>query len=147
MSLKETIENNAPVILFGTLLAGFLAGIGTMSFLESREKEQREQIEAREKTQRELLVAQLQTKNHELEATKEELLKEVKGVLVQYVDQVVADKTRAASVDARNGKPIASNQVITPDQRAIAVEHIQGADHAEIARIILDPMRRLGLHF
>lgn len=44
MDIKNTLENHPAVLLFLVLVAGFAAGIGTVSYLEAREDKLREDI-------------------------------------------------------------------------------------------------------
>jgi hypothetical protein len=137
MGLKEVIENNAPVILFGTLVTGFLAGIGTMSFLEGREKEQREQIEAHEKEQQEILVAKLQAQKQELQVSNEQLDKAVKALLIKYVDTYVDQKYQAIS----SRKPPGGDKGLTASDREDIVKHINQANHGELNKFVRDPVK------
>ena len=69
MKLKELLENSPALIVGGTLLSGFLAGISTMSFLEARDKALRESISL----ELQIKNAQLSTDNASLKVSNDQL--------------------------------------------------------------------------
>ena len=116
MGLKEQLDNNPTLIVLGVLLAGFLAGVGTMTFLEGREKKLRATI-----------LAELKQENEKLKVNNEELDKSVRNILVKYVNTEAILK----------GAPLGGEN---SEVRKLRTEILQ-ADKGEISKIIRDPTR------
>jgi hypothetical protein len=118
MTVKELLESNPTLIILGTLLSGFLAGVGTINFLEQRDKELRASV-----------LAELRTENATLKVSNEDLDHAVREALKQYVDAQALVK----------GSPFAA-----PNANPQGLKHqISQAPRADISRIVRDPIRCL----
>ncbi|ODB85675.1 hypothetical protein A3194_12650 [Candidatus Thiodiazotropha endoloripes] len=126
MSLKDQLENNPTIIILGVLLAGFMSGVGAMTFLEEREKALKEEIIKELKQQN----ASLEKDNSALTASNEELDKAIRKVLVNYVNVEALAK----------GKPLGGENAVVPQVRA----EILRADKGEISNIARDPSSWVG---
>ncbi|PXF29432.1 hypothetical protein WH50_20780 [Pokkaliibacter plantistimulans] len=110
------MENNATLIVLGFLLAGFMSGVGAMTFLEGREKEMRQEI-----------MAELKAENDKLKVNNEELDAAIRKILVQYVGAEAIAK----------GKPLGGeNSEVKKLQ-----DDILKAEPGEINKIIRDPTK------
>jgi hypothetical protein len=131
MGLKDQLESNPTLILLGALLAGFMSGVGAMTFLEEREKALKEEIIKELKQQN----AALEQNNSALAASNEELDKAVREVLIDYVNVEALSQ----------GKPLGGENAVVPQVRA----EILSADRGEISNIVRNPSswvnHRLGL--
>ena len=118
MKIKELIESDPTLIILGTLLSGFLAGVGTMNFLEARDKELRASV-----------LAELRTENATLKVSNEDLDRAVREALQHYVDAQSLVK----------GGPLAGANADPIDLK----RQILQAPRADITRISKDPLRCL----
>jgi hypothetical protein len=119
---KEIMENSLVLIVISSVLGGFGAGIGVMSFLENRDKE---------------IVAELQQKNTKLAAdnatlnvSNEQLDKAIRAALYRIVVQH-DDVLGGANAEVRK---------ISPD---VLKESIDSAPRHTIEAAINDPVRNL----
>jgi mannitol-specific phosphotransferase system IIBC component len=138
MGLKDQLENNPTLIILGVLLAGFVSGVGAMTFLEEREKALKEEIIKELKQQNTALKqsnSSLSQTNAELAENNQELDKAIRRVLVDYVNVEAIAK----------GKPLGGENSVVPEVR----KEILRADRGEISNISRDPSswvnNRLGL--
>jgi hypothetical protein len=128
MTLKEMLENNATLVVLGFLLAGFLSGVGTMSFLDARDQELRASI-----------IAELQEKNSKLtdsntslQASNDELDRAAREAVLQYINLALSNKDQKLLKGPNSEK-----------EKAQLEQVIRNAPRANISNIIRDPFKCL----